>query len=41
MSLLRSKKRLAKLSNQESGYFLLTYIGHIVAGGRHTLTNVD
>ncbi len=23
------------------GYSLLTYIGHIVAGGRHTLTNVD
>ena len=23
------------------GYFLLTYIGHIVAGGRRTLTNVD
>ena len=23
------------------GYFSLTYIGHIVAGGRHTLTNVD
>jgi hypothetical protein len=23
------------------GYFLLTYIGHIVAGGWHTLTNVD
>ena len=22
-------------------YSLLTYIGHIVAGGRHTLTNVD
>ncbi len=23
------------------GYFSLTYIGHIVAGGGHTLTNVD
>ncbi len=23
------------------GYFFLTYIGHIVAGGRQTLTNVD
>ncbi len=23
------------------GHFSLTYIGHIVAGGRHTLTNVD
>ncbi len=23
------------------GYSLLTYIGHIVAGGGHTLTNVD
>ncbi len=23
------------------GYSLLTYIGHIVAGGGHTLTDVD